>query len=253
MDREASRHDQAGGQAPRCGHDQRTACDERRTAVSVTARDGFRLGAARLHDVGRLPAKSAACGVYGVERRCRHVRQSGVRIRVLLVGVAAALVAVTSCGSREVVPVTGSSPPPSRPPVISSAPSRAPVPSAPAQLPSGAHLIVVTADMHGPLTIALHDVIDVQLVSTAYDSHGVLVPWRTPTSSDPVVLRADEPASLPACPADASCTAFVAAALGVAKLQGMGPSGLLCDDAGANCVAVAAMGIDISVTVAPAT
>lgn len=169
---------------------------------------------------------------------------------MLVVGVAAALVAVTGCGSRGVVPVTGSSPPPSRPPVISSASLPAPVPSAPAQLPSGAHLIVVTAGMYGPLAVALRDVIDVELVSDSHGPHGVLVPWRTPTSSDPAVLRPDESSGSPSCPAQATCTAFVAATLGVAMIQIVGPSGLICDDSGTHCFGVAAIAYAISVTVA---
>jgi len=132
--------------------------------------------------------------------------------------------------------------------MVSSSPSDTSTPAAP-----GAHVIVVMAGLYGPLTVALHDVIDVELVSTAHGPQGVLVPWRTPTSSDPAVLSPDEPIGLPSCPAPATCTAFLAATLGVAKLRIGGPSGILCDDAGANCVGVAAIGYDISVTVAPAT
>jgi len=119
--------------------------------------------------------------------------------------------------------------------------------------PPGAHVIVVTADMFGPLTVALHDVIDVELVSTDHGPHGVLVPWHTPTSSDPVVLTPDELTGLPSCPAQATCTAFDAAALGVAKVQTVGPSGWICDDNGAHCVGADALEYELSVTVAPAT
>jgi hypothetical protein len=111
----------------------------------------------------------------------------------------------------------------------------------------------VTEGVRGPLTVALHDVIDVQLVSTAHGPHGALVPWQTPMSLDPAVLTPGRPTGLPLCPAHATCAAFIAAAPGVGKLQAVGPSGLLCDDNGANCVAVAAIVYDISVTVAPAT
>ena len=205
------------------------------------------------------------------------MRHSGMGFRVIVAFVAASVVGVTGCASRTLVPaarssrpVSGlaSSPPaaspppsdtvdpsaqPSPPPAISSSASRAPVPSAPTQLPSGAHVFLVTESVHGPLTVALHDVIDVQLVSTAHGPHGALVPWQTPTSLDPAVLTPGGPTGLPSCPAHATCTPFIAAALGVGKLQAVGPSGLLCDDTGANCIAVAAIVYDISVTVVPAT
>gem|GEM_PF-2199445 len=108
---------------------------------------------------------------------------------------------------------------------------------------------MVTEGVRGPLTVALHDVIDVELVSTFHGPHGLLRPWPTPTSLNPVVLHLDEPTGLPSCPAQATCTAFVAATVGVAKLRIGGPSGTLCDETGANCVAVAAIVYDISVTV----
>lgn len=199
-----------------------------------------------------------------------------MRFRVVVAFVAAGVVGVTGCASRTVVPAvrssgpvsdlassppaspppsdtTDPSPEPSPPPAISSSASRTAVPSAPSQLPSGAHVFVVTEGVRGPLTVALHDVIDVQLLSTAHGPHGALVPWHTPTSLDPAVLTPGEPTGLPLCPAHATCAAFIAAALGVAKVQAVGPSGLLCDDTGANCVAVAAIVYDISVTVVRAT
>ena len=204
------------------------------------------------------------------------MRHSGMRFRVVVVFVAAGVVGLTGCASRTVVPAASSSgpvselasippsspppsdaadpsPQPSPPPAISSSASRTAVPSARSQLPSGAHLFVVTEGVRGPLTVALHDVIDVQLVSTAHGPHGALVPWHTPTSLDPAVLTTGEPTGLPLCPAHATCAAFIAATLGLGKLEAVGPSGLLCDDTGANCVAVAAIGYDISVTVVPAT
>ena len=199
-----------------------------------------------------------------------------MRFRVVVAFVAAGVVGVTGCASRTGVtaaslsgPVSdlasstpASSPPshaadpsaqPSSPPAISFPASRTAVPSGQSQLPSGAHVLVVTEGVRGPLTVALHDVIDVQLVSTAHGPHGALVPWHTPMSLDPAVLTTGEPTGLPLCPAHATCAAFIAAALGVAKVQAVGPSGLLCDDTGANCVAVAAIVYDISVTVVPAT
>jgi len=210
-----------------------------------------------------------------LERSGAGMRHSGMRFRVVVVFVAAGVVGVTGCASRTVGPAASSSgpvsdlassppsspppsdvadpsPQPSPPRAISSA-SRTAVPSARSQLPSGAHLFVVTEGVRGPLTVALHDVIDVQLVSTAHGPHGALVPWHTPTSLDPAVLTTGEPTGLPLCPAHATCAAFIAATLGLGKLEAVGPSGLLCDDTGANCVAVAAIGYDISVTVVPAT
>jgi hypothetical protein len=216
-------------------------------------------------------------GSSNVERPGVRVRHSGMRFRVVVAFVAASVVGVTGCASRTLVPaaessrpVSGvaSSPPAaspqlsdtadpspqlSPPPAISSSASRAPVPSPATQLPSGAHVFVVTEGVRGPLRVALHDVIDVQLVSAAHGPHGAFVPWHTPMSLDPAVLTPGEPTGLPLCPAHATCATFIAAAPGVGKLLAVGPSGLLCDDTGANCVAVAAIGYEISVTVAPAT
>ena len=203
------------------------------------------------------------------------MRHSGMRFRVVVAFVAAGVVGVTGCASRTGVTAASSSgpasdlassppasappsdtadpsPQPSSPPAISFPASRTAAPSAPS-LPSGAHLFVATEDVRGPLTVALHDVIDVQLVSTAHGPHGALAPWHAPMSLDPAVLTTGEPTGLPLCPAHATCAAFIAAAAGVGKLQAVGPSGLLCDDTGANCVAVAAIVYDLSVTVAPAT
>ena len=204
------------------------------------------------------------------------MRHSGMRFQVVVAFVAASVVGVTACASRTLVPAVRSSgpvsdvassppaspppsgtvdpsPQPSPPPAISSWASRPAVSSAPSQLPSGAHVFVVTESVRGPLTVALHDVIAVQLLSTAHGPHGAFVPWQKPTSLDPAVLTTGEPTGLPLCPAHATCAAFTAAALGIGKLQAVGPSGLLCDDTGANCVAVAAIVYDISVTVVPAT
>lgn len=120
------------------------------------------------------------------------------------------------------------------------------------RLGSGAYLTVVTEGVYGPLTVALHDVVDVELVSDAYRADGALAAWQTPTSSDPAVLAPDAPAGLPPCPTRATCTGFTATALGVANVLIVGPTGGLCDDTGANCVAVAPIAYRISVTVAPA-
>lgn len=214
-------------------------------------------------------------GWSNAERSGARLRHSGMRFQVVVALVAASVVGVTGCASRTLVsavrssgPVSdlASSPPaspspsdtadpspqPSPPPAISSSASRTAVPSVPSQLPSGAHLFVVTEGVR-TLTVALHDVVDVQLVSTAHGPRGALVPWQTPTSLNPAVLTNGEPIGLPLCPAHATCAAFLAAAPGVGKLQAVGPSGLLCDDNGGNCVAVAAIVYDLSVTVAPAT
>jgi hypothetical protein len=67
------------------------------------------------------------------------------------------------------------------------------------------------------------------------------------------VLTPSHPDELPQCPSQATCTAFTAAALSVSKLLIIGPMGLLCDDAGANCVAVAAFAYRITITVTPDT
>ena len=216
-------------------------------------------------------------GSSNVERPGARVRHSGMRFRLVVACVAASVVGVTGCASRTSVPAAGSSGPVSRlassPPVVSPPPSDtadpspqpspapavsssapgAPVPSVPVRLASGAHVFVVTEGVRGPLRVALHDVIDVELISTAHGPHGALVPWQTPTSLNPAVLTPGEPTGLPPCPAQATCAAFIAAVLSVGKLQAVGPSGLLCDDAGANCVAVAAIVYDISVTVARAS
>jgi hypothetical protein len=183
------------------------------------------------------------------------------------------LVAVTGCGRRTVVSVTGSKGPVSAPvssPAVTPAPrwdtpdaspsppesSFAPSTTAVAvhrvPLESGGYLFVVTEGVYGPLTVALHDVIDVQLVSDAYGQDGRVVPWQTPTSSDPAVLTPDHPAGMPPCPERATCTAFTASTRGVVTLLIGGPAGLLCDDTGANCGAVAPIGYGITITVAPA-
>jgi len=215
-------------------------------------------------------------GSSNVERSGARLRHSGMRFQVVVALVAVSMLALTGCASRTVVstvrssgPVSdlASSPPvspppsdtadpspqPSPAPATSSSASRTVAPSLPSQLPSGAHLFIATEGVRGPLTVALHDVIDVQLVSADHGPHGVLVPWHAPTSLDPAVLTSGEPTGLPLCPAHATCAAFIAAAPGVGKLQAVGPSGLLCDNNGGNCVAVAAIVYDLSVTVAPAT
>ena len=118
-------------------------------------------------------------------------------------------------------------------------------------LASGAHLYVLTEGVYGSLNFELHDVIDLELVSDSHGPNGALVPWQIPTSSDPAVLTPDHPAGLPPCPSAATCTAFAAAALGVANLQIIGPMGILCDDAGANCAGVAPIAYAIESTVTP--
>lgn len=187
------------------------------------------------------------------------------------------LVGVTGCASRAVISATGSTPPVSTapvstppvfsPPVSSPLRSNTPDPLQPSlgpplpsgtssptlriRLASGAHLFIVTEGVYGSLNFELHDVIDVELVSDSHGPDGGLVPWQTPTSSDTAVLTADHPAGLPPCPDRATCTAFTAAALGVAKLLIIGPMGILCDDTGANCGGVAPIGYPITITVIP--
>lgn len=200
------------------------------------------------------------------------VRQSGMRFRVTVGCAVVILVGVTGCASHRAVSVTGSNgpislpvstPPLSSPPASETpvplpqpsvglpSPSSTAVPTLRIRLASGAYLIVLTEGVYGPLNVELHDVIDVELVSDAYSPDGGLVAWRTPTSSDPAVLTPDDPAGLPPCPSKATCTAFTATALGVANLLIVGPTGLLCDATGANCVAVAGIAYHIAVTVTP--
>ena len=195
-----------------------------------------------------------------------------MRFRVA-VGCALVVLGVTGCGPRAVVPVTGSkgpvsapvpTPPVSPPPASDTAnpspspsassfsPSTTAVPIHRVRLGSGAYLIAVTEGVYGPLTIALHDVIDVELVSDAHRPDGQLVAWQTPTTSDPAVLTPDHPAGMPPCPDRATCTAFSGSTLGVVTLLIGGPAGLLCDETGANCVEVAPIGYRITITVAPA-
>jgi len=140
------------------------------------------------------------------------------------------------------------SPPPSLGPSL---PSGTSSPTLRIPLASGAHLFIVTEGVYGSLDFELHDVIDVELVSDSHGPNGGLVPWQTPTSSDPTVLAPDHPAGLPSCPDRTTCTAFTAAALGVAKLLIIGPMGILCDDAGANCAGVAPIAYPITITVIP--
>jgi hypothetical protein len=200
------------------------------------------------------------------------VRQSGMRFRVAAACAVVALVGVTGCASPPVVSVTASSGPVSVPlstprvsaPLQSDTPDPSPPPSVGPPLPSGtstptlrirlasgAHLIVVTEGVYGSLNVELHDVIDVELVSDAHGPNAEVVAWQTPTSSDLAVLTPDHPNGLPACPDRATCTAFTAAAVGVAKLLIVGPMGSLCDDTGANCAAVAPIAYSITISVTP--
>ncbi|HEY5455203.1 MAG TPA: hypothetical protein VIJ96_07025 [Acidothermaceae bacterium] len=118
-------------------------------------------------------------------------------------------------------------------------------------LASGADLYILTEGVYGSMNFELHDVIDVELVSDSHGPNGGLVPWQTPTSSDPAVLTPDDPVGLPPCPDWATCTAFTAATMGVAKLLIIGPMGILCDDTGSNCAAVAPIAYPITIAVIP--
>jgi hypothetical protein len=200
------------------------------------------------------------------------VRQSSVGFRMALVCLVVSGVGVAGCASPATVSRTDPSGPlsvpVSTPPVVSplrsdtpdpsppgsvgpSAPSGTSVPVLRMRLASGAYLTVLTEGVYGSLNVELHDVIDVELVSDSYGPDGGLVAWQTPTSSDTAVLTPDDPAGLPPCPSQATCTGFTATALGVAKLLIVGPMGSLCDDTGANCVAVAPIGYPITITVTP--
>jgi hypothetical protein len=195
-----------------------------------------------------------------------------MRFRVAVGCAVVAIVGVTGCASRTVVSVIGSSgavsAPVSTPPVLSpprsDTPDSSPPPSVGLALPSGTsaptlrtrlasgtYLTIITEGVYGSLDFELHDVIDVELVSNSHGPNGGLVPWQTPTSSDPAVLTPDHPDGLPPCPDRATCTTFTAAALGVAKLLIVGPMGALCDDTGANCVAVAPIAYPITIHVIP--
>ena len=148
-------------------------------------------------------------------------------------------------------PLRSDTPDPAPPSLGPSLPSGTSSPMLRVPLASGAHLYVLTEGVYGSMHFELHDVIDVELVSDSHGPNGALVPWQTPTSSDPGVLAPDNPAGLPPCPDRATCTAFSAAALGVVKLLIMGPMGILCDNAGANCAGVAPIAYPITITVIP--
>jgi hypothetical protein len=102
---------------------------------------------------------------------------------------------------------------------------------------------VITAATKGVTTVKPGAIVAVDLVSTAYNRQGAIVPWAVPTSSDPAVLAPAPAGSFagPNCPVDASCDYFVAHGVGEATLRAGGPSGIICDKSGAHCVGVTAV------------
>jgi hypothetical protein len=130
-------------------------------------------------------------------------------------------------------------------------PPPVPVPTTTTVPPAG-RVVVVTDQTSSPVQVSLGDTVDEQLVSHRYGrTPGQIVPWGTPTSSEPPVLT---PTAVPAgvaCPTGATCTAFAVVAVGAATLSAVGPSGIICDRQGQNCVGVSAVDLRIQVDVVP--
>ena len=85
------------------------------------------------------------------------------------------------------------------------------------------------------------DLVEVELASQAYRHDGSIVPWSTPTSTEQTILALATAPRGAACPLDSTCTYFLAQTPGDDTISATGPSGVLCDQHGANCAAVTAV------------
>jgi len=83
--------------------------------------------------------------------------------------------------------------------------------------------------------------VEVVLTSASYGRDGHLVPWGRPASSAPGILAPTGAPGGVECPADATCSFFVARNLGAAILSAVGPSGILCTPEHTRCIGVTAV------------
>jgi hypothetical protein len=104
-----------------------------------------------------------------------------------------------------------------------------------------AGLVVISGSTSSVSVAPVGKTVEVVLTSASYGRDGRLVPWGLPTSSSPGVLAPTGAPGTVECPADATCTFFVARSPGSATVSTVGPSGILCTKEKTRCIGVAAV------------
>jgi len=130
-------------------------------------------------------------------------------------------------------------------PSISASSSRGLSPASPP------HEIVLSNSTVGLTSVHVGDLVEVDLTSQSFNRDGSIVPWSTPTSTDPAILAVTKSRVGGGCPAGSTCTFFTASHPGDATVLSVGPSGMLCNSQGSDCVAVTAETRQFHVRVAP--
>jgi len=97
---------------------------------------------------------------------------------------------------------------------------------------------VITQSSSATVNVSVGDEVEVELVSQSFGRDGHIVPWGRPTLSDLAILVPNSSPSAVVCPQHATCAFFSAYMQGVISIQAIGPSGIVCDQHGNECIGV---------------